>query len=113
MFVLSIPLLGCKLYTQYTLCVGSSDQCLPGIMPYEARRPKYSALFPTSEYVSQVVESIQNYSSLKARVTHSLADCNYAWKGRATDKLFQCLGYNCLMSRYSTKYEEGFVRKEL
>lgn len=42
-----------------------------------------------------------------------LAGCDSAQKLHVKDYLLQSLGYDCLVSRYSTECEERLTRKEL
>lgn len=80
MFTPSIPFLECKVYTKYIPSVGSANQCLREIKPYEVSRRKDSTLFLTNKSVLQVLKNIQSNRDLKRVVTYRLADGNSAIK---------------------------------
>lgn len=96
----------------HMLSVESTDHCLREIELYETSRQEEGGLFTTSESVSQMVEITRN-KALKRSVTQLMADCNSTRKHRAKYKSFQYLEYDCLVSPYSTKSEEGLSRKEV
>lgn len=49
--------------------------------------------------------------TLKERLIQARLDCNCAEKRLAQDKLYEYLGYNCLLSRHGTTSEESVRRK--
>lgn len=82
-------------------------------MQYGACRQEWNALLPTSESLLPVSEVIRNSRVLRRRGTHQFADCSRAWRRRERDRVFQNLGYNCLLSQYSTNSEEGLASSEV
>lgn len=113
MFAPSVPFLKYELYTEYTPSVVHADECLRGIVQFELNRQEWSALFTTSEPALQVVGIIWNNSALKERVLQILADYNSAQMRRVRDMLLRSLGYDCLLSRYSTKSQKRLARNEV
>lgn len=55
----------------------------------------------------------RNIRPLKGVLVHMLACCNTARKLRELDMLSKSLGHGCLVSSYSTKFEEEVSRKDL
>lgn len=111
-FVPSSPVLNCESHIYYTPSVGCADQSLRKLVQHEARRQEYRAILRSGEYVLQVFEFISEIKTLSGTVTTILADSNSARKRRARDQLSQTLGYDCMVSRYTTESEEGLARKK-
>lgn len=95
------------------MSVGKADECLQDILQYDACRQEHSASFLVSECILRVLESIWDSMVLRVGVVLTFADCNSAGRSRRKDKLFQRLGYNCLVSRQSAKPKKRLARKEL
>lgn len=113
LFALSSLPLECNLYTEHVPSIGSAYQYLRKIVLHEVFRRKWIPLFSTNEFTLQVFKIIWNSTAQKEKTEQSLAGCNSVRNFRARDKLFQTLGYECSVSRYSTKSEEDLVRKEV
>lgn len=50
---------------------------------------------------------------LKVRTTQILPDGISSYNRRVSKNFFESLGYDCLSSRYSTRYKQGLKKKEM
>lgn len=71
---------------QLTPSAGSALQRLRKIVQFQASRQRWSAIFPTSESVSQMLIITLNTNEQKKRVTQSLASFKSARKHCVCEK---------------------------
>lgn len=75
-------------HIQYTPFFPCAEQGLQKILEHEARKRKWTTLFPTQELIAHIVRIMQSNETPKACLIHALADNNNAKKCHARNKLF-------------------------
>lgn len=83
------------------------------IVHNEMCRQQWGALFPTNEFVLQILKNIRDRRALNGCMMQPLAHYNSVRIHFSRNKWFQGLAYSCLVSPDSKKYEEWLAMQKM